>query len=746
MKNLKITNRLLLWFLGLSLLPLFVLNILLFNVFEARLYRTVLQSMEKIADRKADQIDAYFHERIADARMLAHSPHLQEAMAELTEAFRAGSIESVLYRKADARYRKGFDYFLATGGYADLLLIDTASNVVFTLMREEDYPGNLLQRPDSSLARAVRQTLSTLEAGVSDFELHAAVSKPTVFVTAPIVAAEHLIGSVVLRIDIEPVYHIVEEDVGFGHSEETTIARADGDGALFLKPLKYGSEAAHLHRTGGAASHAEPLQRALRGGRGNGIVLDYRGEEVIAVWRYLPRPRWGMVMKIDAREVFGVTQRLWAVATGLAVMVLCVMVLAALYLGREIVSPIKALTHTATAIARGDLTQRVGIQSRDELQELADAFNQMAAQLQASHEKLEQRVTERTLELHKEIAERRKAEEQANAANRAKSAFLANMSHELRTPLNAILGFAQIMEYSPQLPEKHIQPVQGIISGGNHLLTLINDVLDLAKVEAGHIELFPEEVCVQGFFQEIVEIFRLHAERKGLVFEYRADTPLPSGGQIDPKRLRQIAMNLLGNAVKFTDHGSIRLNVGFKENCLSLSVCDTCLQLAQDLQPHLVLMDLRMQELDGLETSRRLLALPGLHALPVIMVSASAFEEDREAGRAAGCVDYLAKLVKLGLLLQALGKHLPLAWKYAPASAAPVKPQPQDVPFSDAQREDLAHMLEGGDVNAIIDYLEQLTQIPDCPGQAHELLKLAENFHLQEIRRHLAIGKVAAED
>ncbi|MBD1821580.1 AAA family ATPase [Cyanobacteria bacterium FACHB-DQ100] len=209
------------------------------------------------------------------------------------------------------------------------------------------------------------------------------------------------------------------------------------------------------------------------------------------------------------------------------------------------------------------------------------------ADLKQSHEQLEEysktleaKVEERTVQLRQEARDRQRAEEIAQSANRAKSEFLANMSHELRTPLNGILGYTQISQKDRSLSEQQKHRIAIIHQCGEHLLTLINDVLDLSKIEARKMELYPKEFNFAEFLQSIAEICRIKAEQKGVSLIYQPLSPLPKVIRADDKRLRQVLLNLLGNAVKFTETGTIAFKVGYHEQKLRFQVEDSGIGIA----------------------------------------------------------------------------------------------------------------------------------------------------------------------
>ena len=182
----------------------------------------------------------------------------------------------------------------------------------------------------------------------------------------------------------------------------------------------------------------------------------------------------------------------------------------------------------------------------------------------------------------KQAEAEREARRAAEAANRAKSAFLANMSHELRTPLNGILGYAQILLQARTLDDKQNRALNVIRQSGEHLLTLINDILDLAKIEAGKLELNRTAIPLAAFLRTITEMVRIKAEQKGLGLISDLPPDLPQGIQADEQRLRQVLLNLLSNAVKFTDQGQVSLRVRFvPPSRLRFDVQDTGIGIVQ---------------------------------------------------------------------------------------------------------------------------------------------------------------------
>jgi two-component system, sensor histidine kinase and response regulator len=244
------------------------------------------------------------------------------------------------------------------------------------------------------------------------------------------------------------------------------------------------------------------------------------------------------------------------------------------------------LISAAERFSKGDLKQRAKIFKNDEIGKLAIAFNSMAEELHIHIDNLEEKVKERTAELEKINTELKFAKVEAEKANVAKSQFIANMSHEIRTPLNAVIGLSELLQNTIE-DEKHKSYVETINLAGNNLLTIINDILDLSKIEAGKVELQYKPIKLGDIFKEIENIFRQKADSKNIELLVDIQKGFDYSILLDEVRIRQILLNLVGNAIKFTEKGYVKLSLSAAASKnrsavdLKISVEDTGIGIAE---------------------------------------------------------------------------------------------------------------------------------------------------------------------
>lgn len=282
----------------------------------------------------------------------------------------------------------------------------------------------------------------------------------------------------------------------------------------------------------------------------------------------------------------------------LTLIILLASIILALKLSREIFTPVNILTSTVKKISSGDYKIRIEQKTPGDLGVLESCVNVMAQELQNSREDLEARIQESTQELHETMEELEArnveldiARTNAMRANKAKTEFLAHMSHELRTPLGGILGFSELLE-STNLEPQQRDYSEIIKKSANNLLHIIDDILDLSKIESGKLEINFSEFNVFDVIEDVIDLLAPIAYEKNIELFYRVDETVPCLINSDITRVRQILINLIGNAIKFTEKGYVSLHVSSNQRSESLttlkfSVFDSGIGMSQLQQERL---------------------------------------------------------------------------------------------------------------------------------------------------------------
>ncbi|MGJ3244872.1 MAG: ATP-binding protein [Elainellaceae cyanobacterium] len=362
---------------------------------------------------------------------------------------------------------------------------------------------------------------------------------------------------------------ILERDgslVASSNTEQSnTLVDADGERLQFGSTPDQRIQAigANMRESFGNLTQIEGSERFVA------KVGDERQFVMVSPWQDQYGLDWLIVVAVPESDFMAQIDANTQVTIALCLIALVVAIGVGHFTARGITRPILRLNQAAKDIANGDWEKTVEIERSDEVGELATSFDSMSNQLKLAFETLEQRVEDRTLELAESNRQLAIAKDKAEVANEAKSLFLAKMSHELRTPLNGILGYTQVLKRDlkqlngvhPEVRSNQIQGLDTIEHSGSHLLGLIDDILDFSKVEAQTMTLYPSEFNFLSFLQDIINIIRVNAVEKNLSLDFEEWGNLPTQVYADQKRLQQVLLNLLGNAIKFTDQGSVKLRV-----------------------------------------------------------------------------------------------------------------------------------------------------------------------------------------
>jgi signal transduction histidine kinase len=430
-------------------------------------------------------------------------------------------------------------------GHSSLRVIDRNGNVLFGLDTSGTRPA-ILHNRTLALAPILRAARGESDARGDKFS---ALSPTDLFVAGPVRDAKgRAVGAVVVSDNLAGIV----ARMGRAPSARLVIFSLDGT---------------QLTANGG------PLPFRTANTNGVQVRVRVQGQTMDALYGPLDvRGERAAILAVGlmSQTVFGGIQGKSVLLTLLVGIAVLVALGIGLLTARAITKPVGQLVGATQALANGELHVRAPEGAKDEIGALAVSFNTMANELETQHRTLEKQVEERTAAL-------RTANAQLVRASSAKTAFIAMMSHELRTPLNGIIGFADMLSdpmFGDHTPEETRDLASNIMASGRHLLGLINDLLDMAKIEAGKIEIKPVPTEVAALVYEVENVLSALARAKSIDMTTDVDNDVPLA-MADPSRLRQVLFNLVSNAIKFTPEGGrITLDVVNLEQSVTISVSD----------------------------------------------------------------------------------------------------------------------------------------------------------------------------
>ncbi|WP_371362286.1 Sensor histidine kinase RcsC [Sporomusa rhizae] len=415
----------------------------------------------------------------------------------------------------------------------------------------------------------------------------AASNQPVLLFSVPVYSDEcEFKGLVVGTVKLTTIDKFMRQ-FRFGQTVETYLLNQDGfmiTESRFRDELKKDGvieDTARLH----LQMNTEAYRMASKGLSGHASYVNYRGNKVIGAYSWMECRNWIIVGEVHESEVLEPFYRQISIMLLCFLLVVLISLPLSMILANRLEVPIRRLIDGASAMQGGDYSYRIDRQlidlSVEEIKHLCNVFNYMAENISNKTENLNS--------VNKALIETRDA---ALEASVAKSQFLANMSHEIRTPLNAILGMGELLWETNLTPEQKKYVGVSRLAGEN-LLNIVNDILDLSKVEAGQLTLEQSYFDLRVFIEQTMEVLALKAHEKGVEISHHITTGTPVGLVGDPARLRQIILNLVGNAVKFTELGEVALEIKMlaqnQDNTVVLlfTTRDTGIGIPQDMLEHI---------------------------------------------------------------------------------------------------------------------------------------------------------------
>jgi len=590
-----------------ALVPLLALGAIAIHIFSRSLQTHIQNKLIAISDGRAALLGARLDSMAGFITERSLAPTPVAAFEKLSAAFKKGGLRSQGYQIIDSQYREDFQQYLDIHDYLyDLIFVSPEGDVVFTMQHEKDLGenihGSLLK--NTPLAGLVDLVSTSLSTEFSDFDFYRPSALPALFVAAPAFAKGRLLGVLVAQIKPEVLMRFARNYTGLPKTGEIVFAKQAGAELVYTTPFRSGDDAPLSQRVRLGSDDDFPMQAALRGDAGIGLSTDRKGTAILARWQYIPRLRWGMVVKVDAAEIFAslndFKRTVWLLCALLALGI----TLIALRTVGAIAIPLNELKQGVEIVGRGNLDYKTRLELRNEIGELSQAFDKMTEDLKtqtASRSALEKEMAERS-RAEKELARQNQELKTAEAAllnlledlgeskdslenknkdleamkthlersNKELEDFAYVVSHDLKAPLRGISSLSTWIEtdYADKLDAEGRHQLQLLKQRAVRMDQLISGILQYSRIHRMQEDSVPTEL--DGLLDEAIEMVN---PPRGI--RIIRDSRLPRV-KCSPTRIKQVFQNLVDNAVKYMgkETGEIKVSCLDKNDHWQFCVAD----------------------------------------------------------------------------------------------------------------------------------------------------------------------------
>lgn len=556
-KNLRITTKFIIWFLLISLVPLAIAIYVSYKSSRMVLEEGIKNSLFAVTDNQTNQVEAFFQRIKKDAINLSLMPEVIDAVEKIINTFQSYGEKSPEYNAATQEFKPMFNYYKKLSGYNDIVFISLNGEVIFSVKnskKNESLYEAVLNNRKSELSETFIKAKASQETEVSNFEYHSKSKEGVIFIVVPIFKQENLIGFIAFEVSNRGVFEFVQDYSNLGNTGEAIIVSQINEEAVFITPLRFDSDAAFKKKIKIKSPEGWAIEEALKGVKGSGILTDYRGHKVLAVWRPLPTFRLCMIVKIDTEEIFAAAEKLKNALFRIGLLLIVIVVIIAFSLARSISSPIKNLTNISKIISEGELSARVNIDTKDEIGELAVSFNQMTDKLVEAKANVEKK--------NEEVEEQKRLLQESN---KELDSFVYTVSHDLMAPLRGIDGLAKFIEedYADKFDSQGKDYLKRILTGATRMKQLIDDLLILSRIS--RIKNPYEDVNMNELVSSVIS--RIEFDIKQYKIELKVADNMPVL-RCDRIKMQEVFFNLISNAVKFSSKNKVtapKVEVGYND-------------------------------------------------------------------------------------------------------------------------------------------------------------------------------------